>query len=60
MFEIFWLTVFRACANEANRSWNYPADQQFVVEDCWSALLVWVYLHVLLLKRFSAVVGALT
>ncbi len=53
------LTVFGSCAHEANWSWDYPADQQLVVEDCRSAFLVWVDLHVLLLKTRSAVVGAL-
>lgn len=54
------LTVFGSCAHEANWSWDYPADQQLVVEYCRSAFLVWVDLHVLLLKTRSAVVGALT
>ena len=54
------LTVFRSRANEANRSWDDATNQQLVVEDCWSTFLVRIYLHMLLLEAFSAVVGALT
>ena len=54
------LTVFRSRANEANRSWDDATDQQLVVEDCWSTFLVRIYLHMLFLEAFSAVVGALT
>ena len=59
MIEKGGLTVFRCGANEANRSRNDATDQQFVVEDRRSTLLVWVNLHVLLSKTLSPVVSAL-
>lgn len=58
--KMWGLTVFRSRADEANWSWDYAADQQLVVEDCGSSFLVWIYLHVLFMEAFSAVVGALT
>ena len=50
----------RLSTDEADWSWSDPADQQLVVEDGRSALLVWIYLHVLLSKTFATVVGTMT
>lgn len=54
------LSVFGARADETNWSRSDTRDEQFVVENCRPAFLIWVDLDVFLLKGSPVVVGAVT